>query len=36
MDEELFVVFELVVDGFCNYLKGKYVVFVEELLIDKV
>lgn len=36
IDVELFVVFELYVDGFCNYFKGCYSVLVEVLLIDKV
>lgn len=36
IDVYFFVVFELVVDGFCNFVKGKFVVLVEVLLIDKV
>ncbi len=34
-DEESFAVLEPVADGFRNYLKGKYAVSAEELLIDK-
>lgn len=34
-DEESFAVLEPVADGFRNYLKGKYSVSAEELLIDK-
>lgn len=34
-DEEAFAVLEPVADGFRNYLKGKYSVSAEELLIDK-
>lgn len=30
------VVFELFVDGFCNYLKYLYKMLVEVLLVDKV
>lgn len=40
MQEQIDVVFfdllEFVVDGFCNYMKMQYFVFVEEMLVDKV